>query len=80
VVDDGTGGRLEGSKLVTSCAEGSRLVPNVEGLKRGPNGSRNWSLSCANTVEAQGDLEGRIQTCALASGRRRGPKSAHVIG
>jgi hypothetical protein len=47
VVDDGTGGRLEGSKLVTSCAEGSRLVPNVKGLKRGLNGSRNAKFRAA---------------------------------
>jgi hypothetical protein len=60
VVDDGTGGRLEGSKLVTSCAEGSRLVPNVKGLKRGLNGSRNGS-SGQHEIRAQPDHVVRVQ-------------------
>jgi hypothetical protein len=40
------------------------LVPYVEGPKRGPNGSRNPLLSCANTTEAQGHLDGGARTCA----------------
>ena len=36
LVDDGTGGRLEGSKILTSCVEGSRLVPYVEGRNAAP--------------------------------------------
>jgi hypothetical protein len=43
-----------------AASKGSRLVPYVAGPKRGPNGSRNRLLSCANTIEAQGYLDGRI--------------------
>jgi hypothetical protein len=53
-----SGSTLGGTKLLTSWLEGSRLVPNVEGRNAAPTAAGTRSLSCANTVEAQGDLEG----------------------
>ena len=53
------------------CVEqGSRLVPYVEVPKRGLKGGRTLSLSCANTIEVQGDLDGGIQpkTAPLGGG------------
>lgn len=40
--------------------EGSRLVPYAEGPKRAPNGARTLSLNCADTIEVQACLDGRI--------------------
>jgi hypothetical protein len=57
----------------------SRLGEQVGALGAGPKGGLkgSWTLplSCINAMEVQGDLDGGIQTCALASGRRRSPKS-----
>ena len=37
------------------------MVPHVKAAKRGLEGGRTSPLSCKNTMEVQGDLEGRIQ-------------------
>jgi hypothetical protein len=50
--------------------EGSRLLPYVEGPKRGLKRGRTLLPSCTNTIEVQGDLDGRIhpKTAPLGGG------------
>jgi hypothetical protein len=46
--------------LARNLERGCRLVPYVEGLKRGLTGVRTLPLSCANMIEVQVNLDGRI--------------------
>jgi hypothetical protein len=48
------------SRLRRHASNGSRLVPYVEGPKRGLKRYRALALSCANTIEVQVNLDGRI--------------------